>query len=85
MQLLQIVGIKMKIEILGSGCPKCKLLEANVRKALEESGKKAEVVKVTEIDQIIGYGVMSTPALVVDGDVKCYGRIADIKEIKKWL
>jgi small redox-active disulfide protein 2 len=75
----------MKIEVLGSGCPKCKLLEANVRKALEETGKKAEVVKVTEIDKIIGYGVMSTPALVVDGEVKSYGRIATTEEIKKWL
>ena len=75
----------MKIEVLGSGCPKCKLLEANVRKALEETGKKAEVVKVTEIDKIIGYGVMSTPALVVDGEVKSYGRIATTEEIKTWL
>ena len=75
----------MKIEVLGSGCPKCKMLEANVIKALEETGKKAEVVKVTEIDKIIEYGVMSTPALVVDGDVKCYGRLPDVKEIKKWL
>jgi len=75
----------MKIEVLGSGCPKCKLLEANVRKALEETGKKAEVVKVTEIDKIIGYGVMSTPALVIDGEVKSYGRIATTEEIKKWL
>jgi len=75
----------MKIEILGTGCPKCKQLESNTVKALEEIGKKAEVVKVTEIDKIIGYGVMSTPALVIDGDVKCYGRLPDIKEIKKWL
>lgn len=75
----------MKIEVLGSGCSKCKQLEANVRKALEEAGKKAEVVKVTEIEKIIGYGVMSPPALVIDGKVKCYGRLPDVKEIKKWL
>ncbi|MEM2974585.1 MAG: thioredoxin family protein [Candidatus Micrarchaeia archaeon] len=75
----------MKIEILGSGCPKCKQLEANARKALEESGKKAEVVKVTKIDKIIEYEVMSTPAIVIDGKVKAYGRIPEVKEIKEWL
>ena len=75
----------MKIEILGTGCPKCKQLEANTRKALEDSGKKAEIAKVTEIDKIIEYGVMSTPAIVVDGKVKAYGRIPEAEEIKKWL
>jgi len=75
----------MKIEILGTGCPKCKLLEANARKALKETGKKAEIVKVTEINNIIEYGVMSTPAIVIDGEVKSYGKVADVSEIKKWL
>jgi small redox-active disulfide protein 2 len=75
----------MKIQILGTGCPKCKQLEANARKALEETGKKAEIIKVTEIDKIIGYGVMSTPALVIDGKIKSSGRIPDSGEIKKWL
>ncbi len=75
----------MKIEILGTGCPKCKQLEANAKKALEESGKKAEVIKITDIEKIISYGVMSTPAIVIDGEVKCYGRLPDVKEIIKWL
>jgi small redox-active disulfide protein 2 len=75
----------MKIEILGTGCPKCKMLEANAKKALEESGKKAEIVKVTEIDRIVGYGVMSTPAIVIDGEVKSYGKVADVEEIKEML
>lgn len=75
----------MKIEVLGSGCPKCKMLEANVRKALEEAKKKAEVVKVTDIEKIMEYGVMSTPAIVIDGKVKSYGRVVDVSEIKKWL
>ena len=75
----------MKIEILGTGCPKCKELEANARKALEATGKTAEVVKVTNIDDIIGYGVMSTPALVIDGEVKCSGRIPNPEEIGGWL
>jgi len=75
----------MKIEILGTGCPKCKLLEENARKALAETGKKAEVVKVTDISKIIEYGVMSTPAIVIDGKVKSYGRVNVVSEIKKWL
>ena len=75
----------MKIEILGTGCPKCKTLEANARKAVAELGAGAEIVKVTEIDKIIEYGVMSTPAIVIDGEVKAYGRIPDSEEIKKWV
>ncbi|MFH0978017.1 MAG: thioredoxin family protein [Candidatus Woesearchaeota archaeon] len=75
----------MKIEILGTGCPKCKMLEANAKKAVEELRIKAEIVKVTEIDKIVDYGVMSTPALVVDGKVKSYGKIANVEEIKKFL
>jgi small redox-active disulfide protein 2 len=75
----------MKIEILGTGCPKCKQLEANTRKALEETGKNAEIVKVTDINKIVEYGVMSTPAIVIDGKVKSYGKVADVEEIKKWL
>ena len=75
----------MKIEILGTGCPKCKKLEENTRKALDETGKKAEVVKVTDINEIIDHGVMSTPAIVIDGDVKASGRISEVEEIKKWL
>ena len=75
----------MKIEILGTGCPKCETLEKNARKAVEMLGIEAEVSKVTEIDKIIEYGVMSPPAIVVDGKVKAYGRIPDAEEIKKWL
>jgi small redox-active disulfide protein 2 len=75
----------MKIEILGSGCPKCEMLLENVKKALKETSKEAEIVKVTDINDIISYGVMSTPAIVIDGDLKSYGKINDIDEIKKWL
>ena len=75
----------MKIEILGTGCPKCHLLEANIIKALKQAGKKADIVKVTEIDKIVEYGVMSTPAIVIDGEVKSYGKVADVEEIKRWL
>ncbi len=75
----------MKIEILGTGCPKCKLLEANAKKAVDEKKIKAEIIKVTEIDKIIEYGVMSTPAIVIDGEVKSYGKLVDVEDIKKWL
>ncbi len=75
----------MKIEVLGTGCPNCKKLEDNVRKAVEETKKKADVVKVTDIGKIVEYGVMSTPALVIDGKVKSSGKIPDKDEIKKWL
>lgn len=71
----------MKIEVLGTGCAKCKTLYENVKKALEESGRSAEVVKVEEIPKIMAYGVMSTPALVIDGQVKFSGKVASIGEI----
>jgi len=75
----------MKIEILGSGCPKCKQLEANAKKAVEETGKKAEVVKITDINEIIERGIMSTPAISIDGKIKASGRIPEVKEIEGWL
>ena len=75
----------MKIKILGSGCPKCKFLEANVRKAVEEMKIKADIEKVTDIENIIEYGIMSTPALVIDEKVVSYGRVLSPEEIKKIL
>lgn len=78
-------GMKMKIEILGTGCPKCKQLEENARKAVAESGVKSDIVKVSEIDKIIEYGVMSTPAIVINGQVKSHGKISSTEEIKNWL
>ena len=75
----------MKIEILGTGCAKCTTLYEKVKKALEESGKDAEVVKVEDIPSIMKYGVMSTPALVIDGQVKFSGKLASVTEIKEML
>ena len=75
----------MKIIVLGTGCPNCKKLEEFAQKAIDELKLKAKVEKITQIEKIMGYGVMSLPALVVDGEVKCYGRIPNIEEIKKWL
>jgi len=74
----------MKIEILGSGCSKCKQLEANARKALQELKKDAEIEKITDISRIIER-VSMTPAIAVNGSVKAEGRIPDVEEIKKWL
>jgi small redox-active disulfide protein 2 len=75
----------MKIEVLGTGCAKCKTLFENTKKALEESGKSAELVKVEDIPSIMKYGVMSTPALVIDGQVKFSGKVASAAEIKAML
>ena len=75
----------MKIEILGTGCPKCGQLEENAKKAIEEMKVDSEIVKITDINKIVEYGIMSTPAIVIDGKVKCYGRIPDVEEIKEWL
>jgi small redox-active disulfide protein 2 len=75
----------MKIEILGTGCPKCKATEKNVRKAIEELGTHADVEKVEDMQEIINRGVMMTPAVVVDGDVKISGKVPSTDEIKKLL
>ena len=75
----------MKIEILGTGCSKCNKTKEVVEKVLKSTGVKAEVVKVEDIETIMKYGVMITPAVVVDGDVKIAGKVPDEKEIKKWI
>ena len=75
----------MKIEILGTGCHKCKALEANVRKAVSELKITADIIKVTDAEKIVEYDVMCTPALVIDGQVKSSGKVADVAEIKKFL
>ncbi|MFO7676918.1 MAG: thioredoxin family protein [Thermoplasmatota archaeon] len=73
----------MKIEILGTGCPKCKATEKIVRKAVEELGINAEIVKVEDLEEIISRGVMMTPAIVIDGEVKIVGKVPSTDEIKK--
>lgn len=75
----------MKIEILGMGCPKCKMLYENAKKAVKETGVQAEVLKVEDMDKITNYGVMMTPALVIDGEVKTTGKIPSAEDIKQWL
>jgi len=75
----------MKIEILGTGCPKCKKLSELAAEAVNKLGASAEITKVTDINKIIDYGVMVTPALVIDGDVKIAGKIPEKEEIKRWI
>lgn len=75
----------MKLEILGSGCAKCKTLYENVRKAVELSGKGADITKVEDIPAIMKYGVVSTPALVKDGRVLFSGKLATPEEIAEML
>jgi len=73
------------IEILGMGCPKCKMLYENAKKAVCETGIQAEVLKVEDMDKITNYGVMMTPALVINGEVKTAGKIPTTEDIKQWL
>jgi len=72
----------MKIEVLGPGCPKCMSVEQNVKKALAELAVQADVEKVTDIQQIIQKGVMSTPALVIDGRVVLQGKNPTVDQLK---
>ncbi len=73
----------MRIEILGTGCPKCKKLTENAETAVKELGISAEVSKVTELSKILAYRVMLTPALVIDGKVVSSGKLLSTEEIKK--
>jgi small redox-active disulfide protein 2 len=75
----------VKIEVLGTSCAKCKHLLKNVEKAVQESGISAEIVKVDSIQEIMSRGIMMTPGLYIDGEVKAIGRVPSVGEIKKML
>jgi len=75
----------VKIEVLGTGCAKCKSLTKNVEKAIQELGIQAELVKVDNIKEIMDRGVMMTPALYIDGESKMVGRTATVEELKRLL
>ncbi len=76
----------MKIKILGTGCTNCHTLLENTQKAIEEEKLEGiEIEHVTDIAQIIEYGVMSNPSIVIDEEVKASGRIPDVEEIRGWL
>ena len=75
----------MKIQILGTGCAKCKALTKNTKRALEIAGVAAEIEKVEDIKEIMKFNVLMTPCLVIDGEVKSAGRVLSPEEIKKLL
>ena len=75
----------MKIQILGTGCPKCEKLAKVADQAAREIGLDYELVKVTDINEITGFGVMMTPALAVDGEVKVAGQVPSVDAVKKML
>jgi len=74
-----------KIQVLGTGCPKCEKVAKNAEAAVRELGIDGEVVKVTDINEIMTFGVMMTPGLAVDGEVKVSGKVPSVEEIKAWL
>ena len=74
-----------KIQILGTGCPKCKKLAENAAAAVEAVGGEYEIEKVTDINEIMKFGVMMTPALAVDGEIKAVGKVISAKEIKSLI
>ena len=73
------------IKILGMGCPSCATLEKNVKEALKQLNKTDKVIKITDIKEIMAYGIMSVPALVVDEKVLSYGTVLSVDEIKGLL
>ncbi|QQY79859.1 small redox-active disulfide protein 2 [Keratinibaculum paraultunense] len=75
----------MEIMILGTGCSKCEKLEKNLEVALKELSIDANIEKVDNLAVIVSYGVMSTPGLVIDGEVKSIGKVPNVKELKKML
>jgi small redox-active disulfide protein 2 len=75
----------VKIEILGTGCPRCKALASNVEKAVKELGLNAAIEKVTGIQDILKFEILMTPGLVIDGQVKAAGRVPSTDEIKQLL
>ncbi|MBP1730804.1 MAG: redox-active disulfide protein 2 [Deltaproteobacteria bacterium] len=75
----------MKIQILGTGCLKCEKLEANAKEAIKERTGVYEIEKISDIKRIMEFGVMLTPALAIDGQVKIAGKVLSVEEIKKLL
>ena len=75
----------MKIDVLGTGCPKCKRVFQNAEEAVKDLNLDAEIEKVEDIQKIMNAGVMMTPAFAVDGEVKSVGKVLSVDEIKKIL
>ena len=79
------MNVVVKIEVLGTGCMKCKRLMKNIETAVKELGIDAEIKKVDDIAEILDRGVIFTPALAINGEMKISGRVADVKELKEIL
>jgi small redox-active disulfide protein 2 len=75
----------MDIKVLGPGCAKCEKTLDLVKEAVSDAGIDARIEKVTDMLAIAGYGVLGTPAVVIDGEVKCVGKIPHLEEIKSWI
>ena len=75
----------MEIKVLGPGCAKCSKTEKLVQEVIKETGIDATVEKISDMMQIASYGVFGTPSVIVDGDVKCTGKVPKKTDIKKWL
>lgn len=75
----------MIIKVLGSGCKKCEVLTNNTKEAIKEMGIEAEVVKITDFKEIMGFGIMSTPTLVIDEEVVSVGKVLKPKQIKELI
>jgi len=85
MDLQNLKPAQMEIKVLGTGCAKCKTLEKQTNLAVEELGIKTDVIKVEDIVEIMNFGVMTTPALVVNGKVVVKGKVPSVAEIKEFL
>ena len=75
----------MEIKVLGPGCAKCSKTEKLVQEVIQETGVEASVEKVTDMMQIASYGVFGTPSVIVDGEVKCTGKVPKKEDIKAWI
>ena len=75
----------MKIQILGTGCPKCKQLTEHAQRAVDELGLECEIEKVTEMDKILSFGILMTPGLALDGEVLSSGKLLSVEKIKEIL
>lgn len=75
----------VKIEIFGTGCPKCKALEKSTREAVGQLGIEAEITKVETLDEIVSRGILMTPAIAIDGEVRSSGRVLSAADIQKLL
>lgn len=75
----------MKVQIYGTGCANCNKLEKLAKQVVKDMGVNAEVVKVNDINQIVEAGILATPGLAIEGEVKSMGRVPSADEIKKWI